>query len=465
MQRRGGGNIPCASRTAFFLQSRQPMRHFPTVEDQEQVSRFWRAEDGTSEFPLFFRRHSQLVSQTMAPAEPHLQRSRIKALQGFILVLSLAFLSPASASVTDRMAVDSSNSATGPMRVFAIGNPILDLVAEVPSSFLDEFFLKRGDATLATPEQMRIYSTLDQFNPTSLPGGSALNSVRVVQKLLRKPGSAGYMGAIGDDPRGQVLKELCDKEGLATRFMVAPGQSTGVCAVLINEKERTLCTHLGACGSFRLPEDWTTFASGALIFYATAYTLTATPKNALEVAGYAHGIPNAIFTLNLSAPFCVELYKDAMQSLLLHTNILFGNEEEFAHLAKVHNLVAAEKTALSTANKEHAVEVCTGALRLLTAGQNTGATKLVVMTRGHNPVIAAEQTADGTVVVHEVGVPVVAAEKIVDTNGAGDAFVGGFLYALSQGKTVKQCIMCGNACAQDVIQHVGFSLSFTSLPC
>ncbi|WP_204265149.1 hypothetical protein, partial [Klebsiella aerogenes] len=47
--------------------------------------------------------------------------------------------------------------------------------------------------------------------------------------------------------------------------------------------------------------------------------------------------------------------------------------------AKVHNLVAAELTALSSAIKEHAVEVCTGALRLLTAGQNTGATKLVVL--------------------------------------------------------------------------------------
>ncbi|KEP60882.1 UNVERIFIED_CONTAM: kinase, pfkB family protein [Hammondia hammondi] len=401
----------------------------------------------------------------MAPAEPHLHRFRIVALQGLVLVLSLTFLSPATASLTDRMAAAPSNSAAGHMKVFAIGNPILDLVTEVPPSFLDHFCLKRGDATLATPEQMSIYTDVQQFNPTALPGGSALNCVRVVQHLLKQPGSVGYMGAIGDDSRGRLLKELCDSEGLATRFMVAPGQSTGVCAVLVSEKERTLCTYLGACGSFRLPEDWTTFVSGTFIFYATGYTLTSNPQNALAVAAYARGIGSGIFSLNLSAPFCVELYKEAMKDLFLNTNILFGNEDEFAHLAKVHNLVAADKKELSTADREDAMEVCTGALRLLTAGQNSGATKLVVMTRGDKPVIAAEQTADGTVLVHEIGVSAIPPEKIVDTNGAGDAFVGGFLYALSEGKTVKECIMCGTACAQEVIQHVGFSLSFSSLPC
>ena len=35
--------------------------------------------------------------------------------------------------------------------------------------------------------------------------------------------------------------------------------------------------------------------------------------------------------------------------------------------------------------------------------------------------------------------------KIVDTNGAGDAFVGGFLAALAQGKAVEAAVLAGLA--------------------
>merc|ERR1719253_637992 len=47
------------------------------------------------------------------------------------------------------------------------------------------------------------------------------------------------------------------------------------------------------------------------------------------------------------------------------------------------------------------------------------------------------------------------ASKIVDTNGAGDAFVGGFLAALSKGQDVAACCKAGNHSASIIIQHSG----------
>ena len=35
-------------------------------------------------------------------------------------------------------------------------------------------------------------------------------------------------------------------------------------------------------------------------------------------------------------------------------------------------------------------------------------------------------------------------EKLVDTNGAGDAFVGGFLSQLVQGKDMRTCVLAGH---------------------
>ena len=46
-------------------------------------------------------------------------------------------------------------------------------------------------------------------------------------------------------------------------------------------------------------------------------------------------------------------------------------------------------------------------------------------------------------------------EKLVDTNGAGDAYVGGFLAQLVRGKELTECIRAGNYAASVVIQRSG----------
>ncbi|KAG7209997.1 hypothetical protein KM043_011582 [Ampulex compressa] len=48
-------------------------------------------------------------------------------------------------------------------------------------------------------------------------------------------------------------------------------------------------------------------------------------------------------------------------------------------------------------------------------------------------------------------------EKVVDTNGAGDAFVGGFLAQLIQGKSIDTCIKCGIWAATEIVQKSGSS--------
>jgi adenosine kinase len=46
-------------------------------------------------------------------------------------------------------------------------------------------------------------------------------------------------------------------------------------------------------------------------------------------------------------------------------------------------------------------------------------------------------------------------ELLVDTNGAGDAFVGGFLSQLVQGKSVDECVRAGHYAARVIIQRSG----------
>merc|ERR1719494_405538 len=56
-----------------------------------------------------------------------------------------------------------------------------------------------------------------------IAGGATLNTIRVAQWMLGEAGRTGYIGAIGNDVFGQLMKEQCKKDGVATEFMVNQG--------------------------------------------------------------------------------------------------------------------------------------------------------------------------------------------------------------------------------------------------
>lgn len=57
--------------------------------------------------------------------------------------------------------------------------------------------------------------------------------------------------------------------------------------------------------------------------------------------------------------------------------------------------------------------------------------------------------------ISKFDVDVLPKEALVDTNGAGDAFVGGFLAKLSQAADLAECVRAGNWAARQIIQVSG----------
>ncbi|KAM8837548.1 adenosine kinase-like isoform 3-T3 [Spinachia spinachia] len=82
--------------------------------------------------------------------------------------------------------------------------------------------------------------------------------------------------------------------------------------------------------------------------------------------------------------------------------------------------------------------------------ENTKRQRVVVFTQGR------EDTA-ATVGEEATMFPVLDIDQndIVDTNGAGDAFVGGFLSALVQEQALEECIRAGHYSANVIIRRVG----------
>jgi adenosine kinase len=57
-------------------------------------------------------------------------------------------------------------------------------------------------------------------------------------------------------------------------------------------------------------------------------------------------------------------------------------------------------------------------------------------------------------------VPKLSDDQIVDTNGAGDMFAGGFLGALALGKTLDVCVETGHKLGQMCVSQVGPTLKY-----
>ena len=85
--------------------------------------------------------------------------------------------------------------------------------------------------------------------------------------------------------------------------------------------------------------------------------------------------------------------------------------------------------------------------------ENRSTSRLVIITQGADPVVAVQH---GNII--KFPVETLAKEDIVDTNGAGDAFVGGFLAQHVLGKSLETSVKCGIWAARHCIQRSGCTM-------
>ena len=328
-----------------------------------------------------------------------------------------------------------------------MGNPLLDISAEVPQSVLDKYDVKVDNAILAEEKHMPIYKELaDNDSPQYIAGGATQNSIRVAQWIMTangKPDNSAYMGCVGVDEFGTKLEECSSADGVKVHYMKDPTTPTGTCAVLVNGGDRSLIANLSAANNFK-PSHLETEESRAIyesasVYYCAGFFLTVSVESLVVVA--EHSLANGkTFCLNLSAPFIVDFFGDQVATALLYADYLFCNEGEAAAYGKKHGYGEdLKEVALKIASSEK---------------KDPSRPRTVVFTQGSSSTIVA---CDG--VVTEYAVTPLPKEELVDTNGAGDAFVGGFLAALLAGKDVGGCVEAGHFAARFIIQQSGCTLS------
>mmetsp|Transcript_24117 Transcript_24117/g.66860 ORF Transcript_24117/g.66860 Transcript_24117/m.66860 type:complete len:373 (+) Transcript_24117:33-1151(+) len=330
--------------------------------------------------------------------------------------------------------------------ILGMGNPLLDISANVGQDVLDKYGVEMNSAILAEDKHQPLFKELvDKYDPQYIAGGATQNSIRVAQWMLTSAGKAkhtAFFGCVGDDETGKTLEKCAQSDGVHVHYMKDTETPTGACAALIKDGERSLVTNLDAANNFKPSHLQTDEAKQivdlAKIYYSAGFFLTVSVPSLVEVA--EHAVANdKTFCLNLSAPFIVDFFGDQMATAMPYADFLFGNESEAAAYGKKHGM--------GEDLKEIALKVAA------LPKKNESKPRTVVFTQGSESTIVA---VNGTVT--EYAVEPLAKELLVDTNGAGDAFVGGFLAQLAQGKDMEACVKAGHWAAKFIIQTSGTQL-------
>jgi len=326
--------------------------------------------------------------------------------------------------------------------LFGMGNPLLDITVKVDKEYLAKYKLNANDAILATDFHDELFNEIEsKFEPEYFAGGATQNSIKVAQWMLGKPKASTFVGCISTDKHGDLLDEKAQDCGVETNYFRITKESTGRCAALITGNDRSLVASLAAANCYEYShlekkENWA-YVEKANFYYVAGFFLTVSPESMLAVA--KHSSENGkTFCFNLSAPFLCQFFKDPMMKVIPYADIIFCNETEAETFSEQNDLGTKDL-------KEIASQIAN------MPKINTNKPRTVVITHGSEPTVVAV----GSNEVRSFPVISIKPEDIMDTNGAGDAFVGGYLSQLVKGKSMDACIAGGNWAANLIIQRSG----------
>ncbi|GMN39160.1 hypothetical protein TIFTF001_008390 [Ficus carica] len=264
--------------------------------------------------------------------------------------------------------------------------------------------IKLNNAILAEEKHVPMYEEMaNKYNVEYIAGGATQNSIRVAQWMLQIPGVTTYIGCIGRDKFGEEMKKNSKLAGVNVHYLEDESAATGTCAVCVVGGERSLVANLSAANCYKSehlkrPDIWA-LVEKAKYFYIAGFFLTVTPDSIQLVAEHA-AENNKVFSMNHSAPFICEFFKDVLDKVLQYMDFVFGNETEAKTFSRVHGWET--ENVEETAQKISQCRKASGTHKRIT-----------VITQGLDPVVVVD---DGK--VKKFPVIKLPKEKLVNTNGA-----------------------------------------------
>ena len=310
--------------------------------------------------------------------------------------------------------------------IVGIGNAIVDLIAEVDDSYLNENNISKGAMSLV--DFNVINKVCKEVNVVgTISGGSVANSiVCIAQNKL----NTAFIGKVKDDAMGKKFAEGLAKENVHFKISQSPTDNyTGRCLILVSpDAERTMNTYLGISQELTEQDIDVKIIEESSMLYLEGYLWDLdNAKKAIRKAIESARKSDAIVAFSISDQFCVDRFRDEFLEIVYnYADIIFANESEIKSLFETNEL-------------ESAIKEC----------QNTK--KIFAITLGEK----------GAKIIKNNEVIEINPEKIenlVDTTGAGDLFAAGFLDSYLKGNNLFNCGTKGVNLASKIIQKYGARL-------
>lgn len=285
--------------------------------------------------------------------------------------------------------------------IYGIGAALVDTEIEVSDEFLAQNNIEKGVMTLVDEQrQNQLMDALQNHLVGSkrASGGSAANSIIGAACMGAKN---FYSCQVASDDNGKFYIDDLNTAGVASLDKAGQG-ITGKCLVMItDDAERTMNTFLGISETLSTENlDFDALAQSKWLYFE-GYLVSSDTGRAAAIAARKFAEEKGIKTaISLSDPAMVQFFKDGLVEMIGDkVDLLFCNHEEAMAFTNTDTVDTAFEALKPVANN-------------------------FAITRGAD----GASIFDGT---NRLDVP---SKKVtaIDTNGAGDAFAAGFLYALSQ---------------------------------
>lgn len=310
--------------------------------------------------------------------------------------------------------------------VSAIGAALVDTEVLVTDQDLKDIQLEKGLMTLsdATQQQKNLNHLREHIDTAKRAcGGSAANSMIAISLL---GGSSHMTCQVADDTDGKFFLSDLSTAGVDYNKKHQSREGvTGTCLVMITpDAERTMNTCLGISETLSIENIEDEAIKNSSWIYVEGYLATSeTGKEAARrLIEKAQEFGTKV-AFSLSDPGIVQYFGDAMRYIIEPgVDLIFANEDE-------------AKTFTATEDFESAAEAITNFC------------SQYAITLGADGAVVGDANSQWKV----SGEPV----KAIDTNGAGDAFAGGYLTAISKGKDPENAAEFACKTAAIVVSQMG----------
>ena len=302
--------------------------------------------------------------------------------------------------------------------VLTISDSIVDHILYVDEPFVCSLSGKMGGSALVDDSSFKQIISDSGVVPTIRPGASAVNMIKGLQQLGH---ACGVITTIGDDAEGDFFLKSLNAQGVIL-FLNTSSTPTGKSACLVTpNKERTMRTFLGASTENHRLELKPEIFEGITHFHLEGYQLR--HKQLVREAIALARKNGATISIDLSSFEVVKANYAFIWDLLNNNEIdvLFANKEEACTLT---GLAPKEAAALLA-------KYCS----------------ISVVTVGENGCYTSHGSSQWKCPALNV--------EAVDTIGAGDLFISGFLHGFLTNEPISTCACWGTLLASRVVQVLG----------